>query len=263
MKLLHTLIGFVLAAAATGVLAQETLKIGVEAAYPPFSELAPDGSLKGFDIDIARAVCQRLKAQCTLVQTEFDALIPSLAARKIDAIVASMSITPERERAVRFSKVYYDSLARFVVKAGSRWEISEAGLKGARIGVQRNTIHERFAAAQFKGATLVRYAKQDEVFLDLVAGRVDVALADAIAIEQGFLKRPSGQGFEFRGPGFNDPKWFGLGPGIAVRKADAALVARIDAALLALVADGSHARMAARYFAVDITPLWARRPAPR
>jgi arginine/ornithine transport system substrate-binding protein len=239
--------------------AQETLRLGVEAAYPPFSEMAPDGTIKGFDIDIGMAVCERLKVKCSLVQSEFDAMIPALAARKFDAIVASMSITPERERAVRFSKTYYDSAARFVVKASSPLVISPEGLKGRSIGVQRNTIHEKFAVAQFPSAKIVRYAKQDEVFLDLVAGRVDVALADVIAIDQGFLKRPSGQGFELRGPSYNDPKWFGLGPGIAVRKADAALAARIDEALAAIIADGSYERMARRYFAVDVTPAWARK----
>lgn len=239
--------------------AQETLRLGVEAAYPPFSEMAPDGTIKGFDIDIGMAVCERLKARCTLVQSEFDAMIPALAARKFDAIVASMSITPEREKAVRFSKVYYESAARFVVKASSPLAITPEGLKGKAIGVQRNTIHEKFAVAQFPGARIVRYAKQDEVFLDLVAGRVDAALADVIAIDQGFLKRPTGRGFELRGPSYNDPQWFGLGPGIAVRKADAALAGRIDAALTAMVADGTYARIAQRYFAVDITPAWGRR----
>jgi arginine/ornithine transport system substrate-binding protein len=239
--------------------AQETLRLGVEAAYPPFSELAPDGSIKGFDIDIGMAVCERLKAKCTLVQSEFDAMIPALAARKFDAIVASMSITPERSKAVRFSKVYYESAARFVVKASSPIAITPEGLKGKAIGVQRNTIHEKFAVAQFPGARIVRYAKQDEAFLDLVAGRIDASLADVIAIDQGFLKRPSGKGFELRGPNYDDPKWFGLGPGIAVRKADEKLAARIDEALTAIVADGTYAKLAQRYFVVDITPAWGRK----
>ena len=93
-------VGWALALAMTlPAFAQETLRLGVEAAYPPFSELAPDGTIKGFDIDIGMAVCERLKARCTLVQSEFDAMIPALAARKFDAIVASMSITPERSKA--------------------------------------------------------------------------------------------------------------------------------------------------------------------
>ena len=80
-----------------------------------------------------------------------------------------------------------------------------------------------------------------------------------IAIDQGFLKRPSGKGFELRGPNYDDPKWFGLGPGIAVRKADEKLAARIDEALTAIVADGTYAKLAQRYFAVDITPAWGRK----
>jgi arginine/ornithine transport system substrate-binding protein len=260
--LLRSLLAAGLLVLGLAVQAQTALRLGVEAAYPPFSEMAPDGTIKGFDIDIGMALCERIGARCTLVQSEFDAMIPALAARKFDAIVASMSITPERAKAVRFTRVYYDSVARFVVKAGSPLQITPEGLKGRTVGVQRNTIHEKFAAAQFPGARLVRYAKQDEVFLDLVAGRVDAALADAIAIEQGFLKRPSGQGFEFRGPGFNDPAFFGLGAGIAVRKADGALADKFDAALAALIADGSYQRIASRYFTVDITPAWAKKPQP-
>lgn len=231
----------------------------MEAAYPPFSELAPDGTVKGFDIDIGMAVCERLKARCTLVQSEFDAMIPALAARKFDAIVASMSITPERSKVVRFSKVYYESAARFVVKAASPLAMTPEGLQGRTIGVQRNTIHDRFVTARFPKARIVRYGKQDEVFLELLAGRIDAALADEIAIDQGFLKRPAGQGFEMRGPRYDDPAFFGLGPGIAVRMADAALAARIDEALAAIVADGTYARLMQRYFAVDITPDWARK----
>lgn len=238
--------------------AQQALRLGVEAAYPPFSELAPDGTIKGFDIGIGMAVCERLKARRTLVPSEFDAMIPGLSARRFDAIVASMSITPERSKVVRFSKTYYDSGARFVLKAASPLVVSPEGLKGRTLGVQRNTIHDRFVTATFPQSRIVRYATQDQVF-ELVAGRIDAALADEIAIDQGFLKRPAGQGFAMRGPRYDDPAFFGLGPGIAVRMAGAALAARIDEALAAIVADGTYERLAKRYFAVDITPAWARR----
>ena len=79
------------------------IKIGVEGAYPPFSQIDTDGKLKGFDIDIANALCEQMKAQCTLVQQEFDGMIPSLQAKKIDAVIASMSITDERKKVVEFS----------------------------------------------------------------------------------------------------------------------------------------------------------------
>ena len=250
MKLLTLLLT---ALFALPVLAQEgTLRLGVEGAYPPFSEMGSDGKLKGFDIDIAAALCTRMKVTCTLVQAEFDAMIPALRAKKFDAIIASMSITPERLKAVDFSDKYYNTPARIVTKANAAFEATPDGLKGKKIGVQRTTIHDRYATATFKGAEVVRYAKQDEVFLDLVNGRIDATLADSVAADQGFLKTPSGKGFAFRGAEFNDPAFFGTGAGIAVRKGDKALQARLNAALAAIRADGTYKRINDKYFDFDV-----------
>jgi arginine/ornithine transport system substrate-binding protein len=244
--------------------AQDKLKLGVEGAYPPFSEIGTDGKLEGFDIDIAMALCAKMKVECTLVQSEFDAMIPALRAKKFDAIIASMSITPERQKAVDFSSTYYSSTARVITRADARFEVSPPGLKGKRLGVQRATIHDRYASATFKGAEIVRYAKQDEVFLDLVSGRLDATLVDAIAGDHGFLKTPAGKGFAFRGPEYDDPSFFGLGPGIAVRKGDTALVQRLNDALAAIKADGTYRKINARYFDFDVSgekkPASAKKP---
>ena len=228
------------------------LRIGVEGAYPPFSSLGTDGQLKGFDIDIAQAVCERLKVQCVFVQTEFDAMIPALRAKKFDAIVASMSITPERLKAVDFSDKYYSTPARLVMRSDSRVESTPEGLKGRRIGVQRTTIHDRFATVTFKGSEIMRYSKQDEVFLDLVSGRIDATLVDSVAADQGFLKTPAGKGYGFRGPVYDDPAFFGVGAGIALRKGDTALRDKINAALAAIRADGSYKKLNDRYFDFDV-----------
>ena len=113
------------------------LRIGVEGAYPPFSQMGADGKLVGFDIDIANAICKEMKADCTLVTQDFDGMIPGLLAKKIDAVIASMSITEERKRSVDFSEKYYQTPGRFVAKADSKLEVTAEGLKGKRIGVQR------------------------------------------------------------------------------------------------------------------------------
>lgn len=228
------------------------IRIGVEGAYPPFSELTPSGELKGFDIDIARALCARMQAECTLVQQDFDGMIPGLMARKFDAVVASMSITEERKRQVAFSDRYYNTPARFVVKNGSPLTITVEGLKGRKIGVQRSTIHDRYATETFKGAQIVRYTKQDEIYLDLAAGRIDAALQDVVAADVGFLKTAQGKGFGFAGPTYSDPKYFGDGSGIAMRKADAALQAKFNAAIKALRADGGYKALQDKYFDFDI-----------
>ncbi|HWH73056.1 MAG TPA: ABC transporter substrate-binding protein [Methylibium sp.] len=228
------------------------IRIAVEGAYPPFSELTPSGQLKGFDIDIAQALCQRMQAECTLVRQDFDGLIPGLMARKFDAVIASMAITEERKRQVAFSDKYYNTPARFVVRQGSGIAVGVEGLKGRKIGVQRSTIHDRYASETFKGAQIVRYTRQDEVYLDLAAGRIDATLQDVVAADVGFLKTPQGKGFGFAGPTFGDPKYFGDGSGIAMRKADTALQAKFNAAIRALRADGGYKQLQDKYFDFDI-----------
>ena len=114
------------------------LKVGIEGAYPPFSSVGPDGQLKGFDIDIALAVCAHMKAQCKLVQQDFDGMIPSLNAKKLDLLVASMSITPERLKVVDFSDKYYNTPNRIIAKTGAPFDGTAGSFKGKRVGVQRS-----------------------------------------------------------------------------------------------------------------------------
>ncbi|MBL8516995.1 MAG: ABC transporter substrate-binding protein [Betaproteobacteria bacterium] len=227
------------------------LRIGVEGAYPPFSQVGADGKVAGFDIDIAHALCAELKARCTLVTQEFDGMIPSLIARKFDAVIASMSITEERKKAVDFTDKYYQSPNRMIAKVGVFADATPATLKGKRIGVQRTTIHDRFATDTFKDGTIVRYAKQSEVFLDLAAGRIDAALMDAVPADTGFLKKPAGKGFGFVGAAFNDPKYFGHGAGIAVRKGDT-LREELNRALANIRGNGTYKKIQDKYFEFDI-----------
>ncbi|HWH84969.1 MAG TPA: ABC transporter substrate-binding protein, partial [Burkholderiaceae bacterium] len=228
------------------------LRVAVEGAYPPFSSVGPDGQIKGFDIDIAQAVCAEMKVTCTLVQQDFDAMIPALQAHKSDLIVASMSITPERQKAVDFSDKYYQTPARLIAKSGTAIDGSAASFKGKKIGVQRSTIHDRYATAKFAGATIARYTKQDEVFLDLAAGRIDATLVDSVAGDTGFLKTPAGKGYAFTGPVYDDPAFFGVGAGIALRKGETELRGKLNAALKAIRANGTYQKLQAKYFDFDV-----------
>lgn len=232
--------------------AQEVLRVGVEGGYPPFSWLDANGQVRGFDIDIASALCERLRRSCQWVQLPFDGMIPALKAGKIDAIVASMSITEERKKSVAFTNKYYHSPARLLVRKGESIDASPVGLRGKRIGVQRGTTHDRFATATFRESIVVRYNKQDEVFLDLIAGRLSAALVDAVVAGESFLKSRRGGRFELAGPPFTDPRFFGAGAGIALRQADVALKAALDAAIDALRADGTYRAIQDRYFEFDI-----------
>ncbi|WP_457324341.1 transporter substrate-binding domain-containing protein [Roseateles sp. P5_E11] len=244
-------------ASTAGAQAPQRLRIGFAVGYAPFSEIGTDGQLKGFEIDVAQALCARLGQQCAPVILEFDGLIPALQSRKIDAIMASMSITPERQQVIHFSSPYYYSPARLVMRGDPRADVSPAGLKGKRIGVERGTIHERFLAEQFKGVQLMRYATQDQAFLDLKSGRLDATLVDAVIAQFGFLNHADGRGFGFVGPDFaKDQRYYGKGIGVGLRKADAATLGqRFDEALAAMRGNGTLKTLNDRYFSFDlITP---------
>ncbi|MDX1512428.1 MAG: ABC transporter substrate-binding protein [Gammaproteobacteria bacterium] len=244
-----------LALAAGTVQAKEwkTVRIGVEGAYPPFSYVDPDGRLAGFDIEIAQALCDQMGVKCTMVQQDWDGIIPALLARKYDAIVASMSITEERKKKVAFTGKYYNTPAKFVRKKGSGIEISKAGLKGKTVGVQRATTHDNFITAEFGDSVEIkRYATQDEAYLDAVAGRLDLLLADSVAIDDGFLKTEKGADWEFVGPDYSDPKYFGDGAGIAIRKQDKDLLAMFNKAIKSIRSNGTYDRIAKKYFDFDI-----------
>ena len=191
---------------------EKPLKIGIEAAYPPFAFKQPDGSIAGFDYDIGNALCEEMKAKCTWVEQEFDGLIPALKVRKIDAILSSMSITEDRKKSVDFTKRYYLTPARLVMKEGT-------------------TVSDS---------------------LDEAAGRLDGTVADATLLEDGFLKTDAGKGFAFVGPAFTDAKYFGDGIGIAVRKGDDANRERINKAIDAIRANGKYQEIEKKYFNFDI-----------
>ena len=229
------------------------IRIGVEGAYPPFSQVGPDGKLEGFDIDIALALCAKIGAECELVLQDWDGMIPALLAKKFDAIVASMSITEERKKRVDFTDKYYQTPARFVRKKGSGIEITREGLKGKKIGVQRATIHDNYLTDNYGDTVeIVRYGTQDEANLDMLAGRIDLLLADSVALLDGFLKTEKGKDFEFVGPELRDKRWFGEGAGIAVRKEDQDLKKLLNDAIAAIRADGTYDKIARKYFDFDI-----------
>ncbi len=229
------------------------VRIGVEGAYPPFSWVEADGTLKGFDIDVANALCKEMGAECTLVQQDWDGIIPSLLAKKYDAIIASMSITPERQKKVAFSNKYYNTPAKFARMKGSGIEITKEGLAGKTVGVQRATTHDSFITAEFGDAvTIKRYGTQDEAYLDAVSGRIDLLLADSVAMDDGFLNTDNGKDWEFVGPDFIEEKYFGPGAGIAMRQEDTDLVEKFNAAIAAIRANGTYEAINKKYFEFDV-----------
>lgn len=233
---------------------QDSLRIGIEAAYPPFSYRTPAGELAGFDYDIGNALCAQMQVKCQWVIQEFDGMIPSLKVRKIDAVLSSMSITEDRLKSVDFTDRYYHTPGKFAMKAGSQLHNPAVELKGKRVGVQRASTYDRFATEQLEpaGVEIVRYAAQNEAFLDLTAGRLDATLADSVNTEESFIKTAAGQGFALVGPDISDPRYFGRGAGIAVRMGDSANLARFNAAIAAIRANGTYQQVQSKYFPFDI-----------
>jgi len=228
------------------------VRVGVEGNYPPFSRLGPDGKLSGFDIDMALAVCERIKAECTLVQQEWDGMIPALAARKFDMIVASMTITDERRKAVDFSDPYYDVPSRFVARAGAFRDHTPADFKGKKIIVLRNSPRAKYLAERYKDSEVLQVNKETDIYLELVAGRGDVGFGSSVVSSEAFLKKPEGRGFAQVGATVRLDGG-AAGVGIAFRKGEDALREKVNAALRAIRADGTYKRMADRYFDFDIS----------
>lgn len=227
------------------------LRIGVEGAYPPFSWKEADGSLKGFDIDIAFALCEKMGVECTLIEQEWDGMIPALIARKFDAIVASMSITDDRKKKVNFSDKYYDTPSRMVAKQGASFAVTRQGMAGMKIGVQRGTTHQCFVEKNFPDSEVVLYTSQEDVFADLASGRIDAQSSDALQAMEGFLETDAGKGFAFIGGDQTDIPCLGEGAGIAIRKGDP-VVDDFNKAIAAIRADGTYQKLNDKYFEMDI-----------
>ncbi len=238
---------------AGNALAQDKVRIGTEGAYPPFNYIDQQGNLKGFDIDIAKALCDAANFECEFVTQSWDGIIPALLARDYDAIIASMSITEERKRRVDFTEKYYQTPARFVKHKDRDIEISDESLEGLSVGVQRATVSANFINDNFDNVLNIRsYATQEEANLDMVAGRVDLLFADAVVLQTGFLDSEAGQDYEFVGPSYTDEQWFGEGIGIALRKGEDELRQAFNQAIADIRADGTYQEINDRYFDFDV-----------
>ena len=238
---------FILVAGST-VGAGEKLRIATEGAYPPFNYITPDGKLEGSDVDVANALCEVMGADCELMAQDWDGMIPGLLAKKYDMIVASMSITEKRKKAVNFTQPYYQAPAQFVTRKDMDLVVSKEGLKGKKVGVQRATTYANYLEKVYAGTVeIVYYDTVDNHNLDLAAGRVDAVLAQAIFMG-GVLKKPEGKNFKFVGEMIWDPEYIGVGAGIAVRKQDNELLEKVDAALAKIIADGTHKKIFQKYF---------------
>jgi polar amino acid transport system substrate-binding protein len=232
---------------------EKTYTIGTEGAYPPFNMIDASGKIGGFDVEIGLALCTEMKVTCDVVAQDWDGIIPGLVADKYDMIIASMFITEERKQKVAFTDPYYKAAMTHVAKKGAGiTDLSDAGLKGKVIGVQAGTTQATFAEKSYPSAEIKSYPTQDEVNLDMAAGRLDLQVGDMIPMLDWVKKTKDGNDFELIGEPITDPAFVGDGVGIAVRQSDNELREAINTALKAIIANGTYEAINNRYFAIDI-----------
>jgi lysine-arginine-ornithine-binding protein len=231
--------------------AQETIRFATEGAYPPFNERAADGSLIGFEIDLGQALCEKIKRKCEFLAQDWDGMIPGLLANKYDGIFASMAITEERKKKIDFTDKYYQTGGAFVARKGTALDTKDKALGGKVIGTIPGTT-QCYLEKTFPDATVRIYETADSLYLDLVSGRIDAALSDAIGVDFGLLKTERGKDMEFVSEIYTDLECFGEGVGIGMRKEDAGLREEFNRAIAEVRADGTYDKIAKKYFAYDI-----------
>ncbi len=249
------------------------IRVGTEGAYEPWNYTNAAGELVGAELDLARDLCARMGADCEFVQQDWDGIIPALVQGKYDVIMAGMSITEERMKTISFSSAYMTEPAKMsTIKGSPLTTLStaknlnldddsaatkgtigtlNAALKGLRLGVTAATIHEDFANT-YLDVDLKIYPTQDEMNLDLSAGRIDAALSDSGTIEA-YMGTPSGANVSFFGPNIFGGL-LGEGVGAGIRQGDSDLKAMFDKAIAEAAADGTISRISMQYFGKDLAP---------
>lgn len=219
----------------------KSVRIVTESSFRPFSYLDTNGEVVGFEIDLARALCDEMKAtQCDIISQDWDSLIPSLQAGKADAIMAGMSVTEERKQVVDFSDSYFENTLVLVGKKGDTATINDVA--GKKVGTQQATVSAEYLEKNQPQAIVSTYDKQDNAYLDLSAGRIEYMLSDIVPMLD-WLKTEQGQGFEVKG----EPIDIGDHVAIALLKGSP-LKDEFNTALASLKSSGKYDSIKAKYF---------------
>lgn len=234
-------------AAGTAHAQDRNLRIAFDVPYEPFEYKDENGELTGFEVELADAMCEEMKANCEFVIQAWDGMIPGLLARKFDLIMSSMSITAERAERVLFSEPYYNTPGGWFGPNDFNTDVTDMGaMKGKTIGVQRGTTMDTFVTENMGGiVTIKRYTTADDMVLDLEGQRLDAVFVDYPVGEQTVLSK---DGFKEVG----EPVKLGEGVGVAMRKRDKDLASEVNAALRTLKNDGTYDTIMQKYFNYDI-----------
>ncbi len=223
----------------------DVLRIGTEGAYAPFNYTNADGTLGGFDVDMANAICEDMQVTCEITAQDWDGIIPGLKAGKYDAIVAAMSITPERAQQVAFTDPYFSNSLVFLAKKDNRFDPSNSSdIDAHSIAAQRSTVSSQWLEGAYPTANMKLYDTLSNAFLDLGSGRVDAMISDKLpALE--WLSSESGVDYVVKGDEIDINDHFA----IAVRPGDE-LQAKINQSLANLKANGTYEKINQKYFAL-------------
>jgi arginine/ornithine transport system substrate-binding protein len=249
MKKLIVAASCALAVAAGTVHAKDwkEIRIAFDVPYEPFEYKNENGELTGFEVELADAMCKEIQAECEFVIQAWDGMIPGLVARKYDAIMSSMSITPERAERVLFSDPYYITPGGWFARNDFDTDVTDMeAMKGKVVGVQRGTTMDTYVTENMSGiVTIKRYTTADDMVLDLEGRRLDVVFVDYPVGEQTILSK---DGFKEVG----EPVKLGEGVGVAMRQRDKDLAEQVNAALKKLKEDGTYDAIMKKYFSYDI-----------
>jgi lysine-arginine-ornithine-binding protein len=225
--------------------------IATEAANPPFNMLSPDGQITGFEVELGLAACEKMQRKCHFVQQDWDGIIAGLQTRRYAAVMASMGITEERKKQLLFSAPYYRPTASFAGGKDKAPDFKDASLGGLAVGTVPG-IYECYLKKTYPTTKVSSYPNNDALYLDLSAGRVDLAFTGTIAIENSFLKTDEGKDFALAGEAVRDTGCLGEGVGVALRKEDTALKDAFDKAFAQMRADGTYKKINDKYFSFDV-----------
>lgn len=225
-----------------GASAAEKINFGVSATYPPFESIGANNEIVGFDIDLAKALCKQMQAECTFTNHAFDSLIPSLKFRKYDAVISGMDITPERSKQVSFTTPYYENSAVVIAKRYLQ-NVCRSERQTYWDG-KRHHAPEIYSGAAPEVKT-VSYDSYQNAFIDLKNGRIDGVFGDTAVVNEWLKTNPQlGVATEK----VTDPQYFGTGTGIAVRPDNKALLEKLNNALAAIKADGTYQKINDQWF---------------
>lgn len=244
-KMLPLFLGFAVSAQA------ETLRVASEGAYPPFNFVDSKNELHGFDIDIAKEICNRLKADCLFTTQDWDGSIPALLAKKFDILASSVTVTKERQQRVLFTDRYFETKLMLAVPVDSDLkDASPASLNGRILGAASSTAQGIAAEDIYgvEGAQVKLYPNQDEVNRDLANGRLDAIVHEKFPLAD-WIKNDSGSCCKLLGEVPNSESDIAF----AVRKEDTALQGRMNKALADMKSDGTYQRIVASYFPSEET----------